>query len=150
MTLTPELPLILAAAFSAGFVDSMVGGGGLIIVPALFAALPRELPTILLGTGKIAGFFGTLSAFACYARNVEIAWRFLLPAAALALACSISGARTVTLVPANGFRPLVPLLLSAIALYTFLHRDFGERHAPRAMTGGRWWLGIAMIIVVSF
>lgn len=148
--MTPELPWILAASFGAGFIDSMVGGGGLIMVPALFAAFPRELPTVLLGTGKVASICGTVTAVLRYSRSVTIAWRFLLPAAALTFACALGGAYTVTRVPVASFRPLVPLLLSVVALYTFLHRDFGERHTPHAMTGTRWWLATAMIVAIGF
>jgi uncharacterized membrane protein YfcA len=144
------LPAVLVAAFGAGVVDAMVGGGGLIMVPALFAAFPRELPASVLGTGKIAGIFGTATAVARYARSVRIQWRLLLPAAGLALISSIVGAHIVTRVPVQTFRPLVPMLLSIVAVYTFMHRDFGERHAPRAMTGGRWWLAVCMIVAIGF
>ncbi|HZF17183.1 MAG TPA: TSUP family transporter [Steroidobacteraceae bacterium] len=145
-----ELPWIIAASFGAGFVDSMVGGGGLIMVPALFAAFPRELPTVLLGTGKIASICGTVTAVARYSRSVAIAWRFLLPAAVLTFACSLAGAYTVTRVPVAGFRPLVPVLLSIVACYTFLHRDFGERHAPHVLTGARWWIATVLIAAIGF
>jgi uncharacterized membrane protein YfcA len=150
MALTPELASLLVASFGAGFVDSMVGGGGLIMVPTLFAALPREMPTVLLGTGKIASIFGTTTAVMRYARSVTIAWRFLLPAAALTFVSSYAGAHTVTLVPVESFRPLVPVLLTLVACYTFLHRDFGERHAPHPMTGARWWLALGMIVAIGF
>jgi uncharacterized membrane protein YfcA len=150
MALTPELVPLLVASLAAGFVDSMVGGGGLIMLPTLFATLPRELPTVLLGTGKIASIFGTTTAVLRYARNVAIAWRFLLPAAALTFASSLAGAHTVTLVPVGHFRPLVPVFLTVVALYTFLHRDFGERHIPHAITGARWWLATGMIVAIGF
>jgi hypothetical protein len=50
----------------------------------------------------------------------------------------------------QAFRALVPLLLSTVAVYAFMHRDFGEQHAPRAMTGGRWWLAVLMIGAIGF
>jgi uncharacterized membrane protein YfcA len=148
--LIATLPAVLTAAFGAGFVDAMVGGGGLIMVPALFAAFPRELPATVLGTGKVASICGTATAVARYARSVRIQWRLLLPAAALALVFSLLGAHVVTRVPVQTFRALVPLLLSTVAVYTLMHRDFGEQHAPRAMTGGRWWLAVLMIGAIGF
>jgi uncharacterized membrane protein YfcA len=150
MTLTAELAPLLVASFGAGFVDSMVGGGGLIMVPTLFATFPREMPTVLLGTGKIASIFGTATAVVRYTRHVAIAWRFLLPAAAVTFVSSLAGAHTVTLVPVARFRPLVPVLLTVVALYTILHRDFGGRHAPHAITGTRLWLAIGMIVAIGF
>ena len=68
--LTPELVFVVAAAFAAGLVDAMAGGGGLIEMPALFAALPQTPPADLLGTGKVASLSGSLSA-ARYARHVR-------------------------------------------------------------------------------
>ncbi len=148
--LIASLPAVLAAAFAAGFIDAMVGGGGLIMVPALFAVFPRELPASVLGTGKVASICGTATAVARYARSVPIRWRLLLPAAGLALISSIIGAYIVTRVPVQTFRPLVPLLLSIVAAYTFMHRDFGEQHAPLVMTGGRWCLAVFIIVAIGF
>ncbi len=62
--LIATLPALLTAAFGAGFADAMVGGGGLIMVPALFAVFPRELPAAVLGTGKVASICGTATAVA--------------------------------------------------------------------------------------
>lgn len=150
MTLPPELPLVLLASFGAGFVDSMVGGGGLIMLPTLFAAFPRVEPTVLLGTGKIASICGTSTAFLRYSRSVRVAWKLMIPAAAITFVSALCGALTVTHVPATSFRPLVPILLAAVALYTLFHRDFGDRHAPHAMTGARWWLALALIVAIGF
>jgi len=72
------LMLLVAAAF-AGFVDAVAGGGGLIQVPALFAALPREMPATLLGTNKVASIFGTLNAARKYAREVVMPWSIVVP-----------------------------------------------------------------------
>ena len=57
-----EIVFVLVAAFGAGVIDAMAGGGGLVQLPALFAAYPTTPHTTLLGTGKLAGFAGTTSA----------------------------------------------------------------------------------------
>jgi uncharacterized membrane protein YfcA len=57
-----DLLLVLVAAFAAGLIDAMVGGGGLIQIPALFAVYPGVEPATLLGTSKFGGIFGTISA----------------------------------------------------------------------------------------
>lgn len=126
-----EIPFVLAAAFGAGLIDAMAGGGGLIQVPALFAAYPDTPHTTLLGTGKLAGFAGTASASVRYARHVRMDWRFIGAASLGAFGCALVGAWIATRFPPAQFRALVPLLLTAVLLYTLVHRNLGEVHAPR-------------------
>ncbi|MEN3296238.1 MAG: uncharacterized protein V7642_5491, partial [Burkholderiales bacterium] len=54
--------ILCIAAFLAGLIDAVVGGGGLIQIPALFASLPNVAPATLLGTSKLAGVWGTAAA----------------------------------------------------------------------------------------
>jgi len=122
--------LLAVAAFFAGLVDAVVGGGGLIQVPVLFSALPREVPATLLGTSKLAGVFGTSAAAVNYARRVRVAWSAAAPAALAAFALSFLGAWTVTRIPGDFFRSLLPIVLLAVAIYTFKKKDFGAVHAP--------------------
>jgi len=131
-----EFALVLAAAFIAGLIDSMAGGGGLIQLPALFAAFPAAPHPVLLGTSKLAGLASTLSAAARYLRHVRIDPRVVVPAAACALVTAPIGAWLATQVAPQRFRALVPVLLALVLAHTLLRRDFGQRHLPRA-TGGR-------------
>ncbi|MFM8501515.1 MAG: TSUP family transporter, partial [Fluviibacter sp.] len=87
-----ETLLILLAPGFAGMVDAIVGGGGLILVPALFATYPTASPATLLGTNKCASVWGTSLATYQYSKRVQLAWRALLPAASFALAGSFAGA----------------------------------------------------------
>ena len=84
------------AAFLAGLVDAVVGGGGLIQVPAIFSFLPKEAPATLLGTNKLASICGTGAAAVNYGRRVRVAWSAAAPAAIAAFALSFVGAWTVT------------------------------------------------------
>lgn len=77
-----ELMLVALASLLAGFVDSIVGGGGLILVPALFAVFPHAHPATLFGVNKSASIWGTAAATVQFARRVQMPWRALLPAAA--------------------------------------------------------------------
>ncbi|MCJ7451809.1 MAG: TSUP family transporter [Steroidobacteraceae bacterium] len=129
--MSPEIPFVLAAAFGAGVVDAMAGGGGLIQLPALFAAYPVTPQATLLGTGKLAGLAGTTSAAARYLRHVRLDRSLVIAAAAAAFAAALGGAWIATQVPPLRFRAMVPLLLAAVLVYTLLHRDFGRDHRPR-------------------
>jgi uncharacterized membrane protein YfcA len=132
---TFELGFVLAAAFGAGVIDAMAGGGGLVQLPALFAAYPATPHPTLLGTGKLAGLAGTSSAVFRYLRHVRLDWRLVLPAAAAAFVAALAGAWIATRIPPDRFRAMVPVLLTLVLAYTLLHRDFGLEHRPLA--GGR-------------
>lgn len=137
-----------AAAFLAGLVDAVVGGGGLIQVPAIFSFLPRESAATLLGTNKLAGICGTSAAAVSYARRVRVAWSTAAPAAFAAFALSFAGAWTVTRVPGDFVRSLLPFILLAVAIYTFRKKDLGAVHAPRhaGMAERSWAVGIGAAI----
>lgn len=136
------------AAFAAGLVDAVVGGGGLIQLPAMFSLLPKEAPATILGTNKLAAIFGTGSAAVSYARRVRVAWSTAAPAAIAAFALSFVGAWTVTQVPADFVRALLPFVLVAVAVYTFMKKDLGSVHAPlhSGMAERYWAVGIGAAI----
>ena len=131
-----ELFFVACASMLAGFVDSIVGGGGLVLVPALFAAFPTTHPATLLGVNKSASLWGTAVATVQYSRQIDMRWRALLPAAALALVGSFAGAWLVTVVSPEFLRKLLPFVLLAVLAYTLVKKELGRQHAPR-MSGWR-------------
>lgn len=145
-----DVALLVGAAFLAGLVDAVVGGGGLIQIPVLFSVFPREIPATLLGTSKLAGIFGTGAAAVNYARRVRVAWSAAAPAAAAAFALSFAGAYTVTKVPADFVRLLLPCVLVAVAFYTFRKKDFGSVHAPVHSGNAERLLAIGMGACIGF
>ena len=132
-----DLLLVVLAAFGAGLVDAMVGGGGLIQLPALLTAYPSTPPAVLLGTNKFASIFGTGSAVLRFARGVRIPWKMLLPLLPVVFLGALGGARVATLVPPAVFRPLVPVMLAVVLVYMLWHKDLGTNHAPLAITRRR-------------
>jgi len=126
-----ELMLVALASLLAGFVDSIVGGGGLILVPALFAVFPQTHPATLFGVNKSASIWGTAAATVQFARRVQMPWRALLPAAAVCFAGSMTGAWAVTLIAPDFLRRLLPLVLLGVLIYTLARKDLGQHHAPR-------------------
>jgi hypothetical protein len=126
-----ELLLVTAASLLAGFVDAVVGGGGLILLPALFAAYPAAPAATLFGTNKSASVWGSAFASAQYARRVQLRWRALAPAMALSFAGSLAGAWLVTLVATDFLRKLLPFVLLAVLLYVLAKKELGRHHVPR-------------------
>lgn len=145
-----ELFISTFASFFAGLVDSIVGGGGLILVPALFATYPAAPPATLLGTNKSAAVCGTLFASVQYSRRVQLRWRVLLPAAVAALAGGFVGAWAVTEVDAAFMRRLLPLILLSVLLYTILNKNLGATHMPRHDGNREVTIACAIGVLIGF
>ena len=122
--------VLVVAAFFAGAIDAVVGGGGLIQFPAFFAVLPGERAAPLSGTNKCASVVGTANATWRYARRVKMPWRTILPAALAAFTFSYLGAAAVAWLPKDAVRPLILVLLVFAAVYTLKRKDFGNLHRP--------------------
>lgn len=138
------------AAFFAGVVDAVVGGGGLIQIPALFSAFPGASPATLFGTNKLSSVVGTTSAAIQYGRRVAIPWRVTLPGAVAAFIGSWFGAKTVAYLSPELLRPLVLGLLIVVAIYTFRRKDFGTG-SDRLPDGRRpVMLALAIGAVIGF
>ena len=120
-----HIALLLLVAGAAGWVDAVVGGGGLVLVPALLLGLPGLPPVTALGTNKVASICGTTAAALTYARRTKIDWRTAGPAAALAVVCSGLGALAASHVPAAYFRPAVMVLLLAVLAFIVARPSFG-------------------------
>lgn len=125
-----ELVWAALASLSAGFVDAIVGGGGLILVPALFALFPTAPPATLLGVNKGSSVWGTAAATWAYTRQVRLPWRAVGCGAVCAFAGSLLGAWLVTQVSPTILRQLLPLALVLVLVYTLLKKDLGQHHTP--------------------
>ncbi len=129
-----ELASLCGFAALAGFVDAIVGGGGLIQLPALLLLLPPSLAVNLpavFGTNKMSSVCGSGMAVWQYSRALPLRWGALLPAAAAAFALSFLGARTVALIRPEILRPLILVMLAAVAAWTFWKKDLGKLHSPK-------------------
>ncbi len=130
-------------AFLAGFMDSMVGGGGLIQLPALFILLPGVAAPTILGTNKLVALSGTAVAASQYARHVKLDWPVVVPSAGAAFVFSALGAHFVSGIRTQTLKPLILVLLAAVAGYVFARKDFGALHAPKLSPARQRWYGIA-------
>jgi uncharacterized membrane protein YfcA len=126
-----DLLLLCLAAALAGWFDAVSGGGGLIQLPALLVLLPGASPAQVLATNKLSGICGTSVAAATYYRRVRPDLRTALPMAGVALVGAALGALCASLLPAEVFRPLVLVLLVAVAAYVLRHPTVGEAQSLR-------------------
>lgn len=148
-----ELFWLCCFSFVAGFVDSIVGGGGLIQLPALFVFLPPQLASsipLVFGTNKLSSMCGTSVAVMQYSRRVPIPWRSVLPAAMIAFVLSATGARAVQLIDSSFLKPLTLALLVGVAVYTYSRKGFGHQHAPAFLANRERWYAILVGALIGF
>jgi uncharacterized protein len=130
-----QIVMLLAAAASAGWVDAIIGGGGLIQLPALLiAGVPAASA---LGTNKLASLAGVSSAAVAYARKIKIEPQLAVPAGALAVVCSGLGAASATAISSAALRPFIMVALVAIAALVALRPAAGLYPQPKLRTRNR-------------
>ena len=121
----PELVALLAmAAFAAGFVDSIAGGGGLIALPVMLMA--GASPVEALSTNKLQGAFGAATAAWSYGRAGHVDLWSQRWSAVIAFLASICGALLITKLPTDGVRAFLPWLLIAIAAFFALRPGLSD------------------------
>ncbi|MET0759366.1 MAG: TSUP family transporter, partial [Flavobacterium sp.] len=132
---TSILILLCVAAFAAGFVDAIVGGGGLIHTPMGLILLPNLPVATVIGTLKIPSFSGTLFAAIQYMKKVEMNWKLLLIMMALAVPSAFAGSTLLTYVSNDFMKPLLLVVLSFLVIYTYAKKNFGQHtdksHSPK-------------------
>ena len=137
-------------ALCAGFVDAVVGGGGLIQLPALMVTFPQAALPTLFGTNKFASCVGTSVAALRYGRSVSIPWTVVGTATAFAFVASFLGARSVSLLNPSVVRPLVVLVLFGVLLFTLFRPHLGVVHAPKLSHRGRVAVGSILGLTIGF
>lgn len=140
--------LLALAALTAGFVDAVVGGGGLVQLPALLLGLPNASPVQILATNKLASFCGTTVSSATYYRRVKPDPRTFLPLMLFSLLGSGMGAAIAFLIPKAAFDPIVLVVLLLVGAYVLFRPDLGGvtslRFAGRTHTLAAVGVGLAI------
>jgi uncharacterized protein len=133
--LTIEIILLCAVAFTAGFVDAIVGGGGLIQMPAGLVLLPQYPVATVIGTLKVPAISGTSLAAFEYAKKVQLNRRLLPLMMLLACIASFTGSYLLMQVSNSFMKPLLLAVLVVVAFYTYTNKNFGiheeREHTPR-------------------
>jgi uncharacterized membrane protein YfcA len=145
-----EILIVSLASLFAGMVDSIVGGGGLILVPALFATFPSAPPATLLGCNKSASIWGTSWATYQFSRKVDMRWSALVPAAAAGVVGALMGAWAVTEIDPSFLRQVLPFLLIALLVYTLAKKEMGQIHAPLFKGRQEAIIGAVMGLLIGF
>lgn len=126
------LALLMLAAFLAGFVDSIAGGGGLITVPVLLLA--GASPIEALSTNKVQGVFGTATSAISYARAGQVSLREQILPATIAFFASVAGALLVSVLPVQWIRFVLPVFMVGIALFFALKPGLDDTDRARRMS----------------
>ena len=136
-------PALFATGLVAGWVDAIAGGGGLLTVPMLLAT--GMDPQDALGTNKFQSSMGTTMATVQYARHGLLKWSEVSQGVVATASGALLGAACVTRIDAQVLRPVIPVLLVAIALYLGLNRIWavrrGHRLSPDCCSAGGHWGG---------
>ena len=143
------LILLIVAAFSAGWVDAVVGGGGLIQLPALLLLLPDSTPpATILGTNKVSSVWGTATSSLTYAIKIRPDWRTILPLVIGSAAGSAMGALLARYLPKAYFTPIVLAALIGVGIYTWRRPELGlvskRKHDGRAHYGRTAAIGLGV------
>lgn len=120
-----QLPLLFAAGLAAGFVDAIAGGGGLITLPVCLSL--GWAPQHALGTNKLQAVFGSGSAAWHYAQAGLVQWRECRRVVVLTFVGAVLGTLAVRQMDPGFLRRFIPVLLSAVAVYSLLRPQLGER-----------------------
>ena len=143
------LAVLLLAAFAAGWVDAVVGGGGLVQLPVLLLVGGLS-PLQALATNKLASVAGTTTSALTYLRRTGTDLRTALPMAGVALVLSTLGASVASRLPAGAIKPVIVVALVVVATLTALRPALGDLPRPRREALAHYGLAMTLAAVVGF
>ena len=142
--------LLAITAFVAGFIDAVVGGGGLIQLPFLLINFSKIPLPILFGTNKIAALSGTsISAFK-YSQKIKFNFKILLVISSFCFVSSFAGAQIINYINTNTLKPGILIVLIVVAVYTFIKKDLGSIQTRELSTQKQMLYGSLIGIIVGF
>jgi len=147
MHLTADILILCAVAFVAGFVDAIIGGGGLIQTPTALVVLPQYPVATVIGTLKIPAISGTSLASLQYARNVRLNFKMLITMMIIAGSAAFAGSALLTVISNSFMKPFILVVLVLVGIYTFWNTSFGI-HSEKDHTQQQQWIYCIIISVV--
>ena len=147
---TLTLVFILVAAFSAGFVDAIAGGGGLIQLPALLISFPDREVAEVAGTNKLGSIFGTSAAALNYRRNIKTDSKLLLAMVLPAFIGSGSGSLLATQISTEQLKVAIVVMLVAVFAYTLARPDLGKVEVLKGAAKRQRTVGAVAGLTIGF
>ena len=135
------------ASFVAGFIDAIVGGGGLIQTPAALVLLPNQSVASIIGTLKIPGFSGTSIAAYQYVKKVKVNWKLFVVMAIVSFSFSYLGSSLLNVMKNDFMKPVLFVILILLLIYTYLKKDFGHFHIS-ILTQQQLYLYASLIVAI--
>ncbi|MFL9484789.1 sulfite exporter TauE/SafE family protein [Chitinophagaceae bacterium LWZ2-11] len=148
--MTTTLLLLCFIAFAAGFVDAIVGGGGLIQTPASILLLPQYGIATVIGSLKIPSFTGTAFAAYQYIKKTLLDWKLLGLMMVVAMLFAFAGSQLLTVVRNDFMKPILLVVLCGVAIYTYTKKDFGQHTVKEHSKRKKMTLAICISMVVGF
>lgn len=142
--------ILCVASFFAGFVDAIVGGGGLIQSPVALILLPNYAVSSIMGSLKIPAFSGTSFAAFQYLKKVQMNWKLLSIMAITAFCAAFLGSNLLTKVSNDFMKPLLLVVLTLIAIYTFSKKNFGQHQEKEFSSRKQLVLALVMSSCIGF
>jgi uncharacterized protein len=142
--------ILCFASFFAGFVDAVVGGGGLIQTPITMIMLPNISVANIIGTLKIPAFSGTSFAAYQYLKKVTMNWKLLFIMAAVSFCFAFLGSQLLTVVRNDFMKPFLFFVLIGLAIYTFIKKDFGQHKHMQLTKRKQLFYAVLISILVGF
>ena len=147
---TLTLVFILVAAFSAGFVDAIAGGGGLIQLPALLISFPDREVAEVAGTNKLGSIFGTSAAALNYRRNIKTDPKLLLAMVLPAFIGSGSGSLLATQISTEQLKVAIVVMLVAVFVYTLARPELGKVEVLKGAAKRQRTVGAVAGLTIGF
>ena len=144
------LIFLAVAAFAAGLIDAIAGGGGLIQLPALMIGLAKSETVVILGTNKVPSIFGTSASALMYRRNIKTDSKLLITMVVPAFLGSMGGASLASRIPSEVLKPIVVSLLIAVLVYTWKRPQLGQIESLRQSEPLRLKIAAFAAVIIGF
>jgi len=142
--------ILCIASFVAGFVDAIVGGGGLIQTPVALIALPNLSVASIIGTLKIPGFSGTSIATIQYLKKVKVDWKLFGVMAVVSFAFAFIGSSLLNVMQNDFMKPVLFVILVLLLIYTYLKKDLGQFEISSLSVKQKYIYAIIICVFIGF
>jgi uncharacterized membrane protein YfcA len=150
MISTTTIILLCLFAFLAGFVDAIVGGGGLIQTPAGLILLPQYPVASVIGSLKIPAFTGTAFAARQYLKKVLVNWKQVSLMGLIAFLAAFAGSELLSQVSNRFMKPIIFVVLIGVALYTYTKKSFGQHTHKDIHPKHQFFYSLLISLVIGF